>query len=128
MVSSICRKTIFFIFFVVFLILGCSGGVGGGGVSSASSGLVWDAPITYTDGNGNIRQLNTDDINGYRIYYRTESASYSSDNSYFVFAPATSASTQALNLKPGKYYIVVTVVVDMDRELDISNEISLDIN
>ena len=118
--SGILRRASLLLF-LGFLTLGCGGGGGGG---SDSPRLIWNAPDTYTDGN----QIQPGDLKGYRIYYRIENCVYSVDNSYFVSVPATSETIPELNLRPGKYYFVVTAVDIMDAESDFSNEISRQIN
>jgi hypothetical protein len=113
------QTKVFIIFFVFIaaILTGCNTG-GSVSVNAVSGTLLWSAPTSYTDGN----PLGPSDLKGYRIYYRTETESYSVDNSYFVPVPTTSASIQSLKLAPGIYYFVVTAVDSADVESDFSNE------
>jgi trimeric autotransporter adhesin len=87
---------------------------GGGSVT-----LTWDAPTTREDGS----PLNaTTDLSMYKIYYGTSSKSYTQTVS--VTNPGTATITQKLNLAPGTYYFVVTVVDAQGLESGYSIEAS----
>ncbi len=92
--------------------------------SSTTISMSWDAPTTYIDGSG------LDPANGikeYRIYYRTETGTYSAEGYYPVSAPTTSVSVN-LPISPGTYYFVVTAVDQTDMESYFSNEVSKTFN
>jgi hypothetical protein len=104
-------------------IAGCSSGGGGAGFDPSSSttiSLAWDPPTSYCDGS----DLVPAGIKEYRIYYRTETSSYSTGSYYPVSAPATSVTVTNLNLPSGTYSFIITAVDQMNMESGFSNEVS----
>jgi fibronectin type 3 domain-containing protein len=90
--------------------------------SSTTILLAWSEPTSYTTGSILDPAI---DIKEYRIYYRTEAASYSTGSCYPVPAPATSVPvTNVISLGTGTYYFVVTAVDQTKMESDFSNEVS----
>ncbi len=82
--------------------------------------LSWSAPFQYNDG-GTIAP---GDIVGYKIYYRTESGTYSSASSSLVLASATTVTVNSMiSNGTGTYYFVVTAIDKNGNESDFSNEV-----
>lgn len=94
------------------------GGVGGGGGAvGASVTLEWEAPVARADGS----PLN--DLAGYRIYYGTNTGSYTSS---VDIGPSTTCVIDDL-ATGSTYYFVVTSYDSSGNESELSNEISKDI-
>jgi len=86
--------------------------------------LAWDAPSTYT----NSTPLTESDLKEYRIYFSTQSGTYSAGSSYTVSAPTTSVKVKdIISLGTGTYYFVVTAVDRANMESFFSNEVSAEI-
>jgi len=105
---------------------GCNSGdlrqdVTGSNGSQQSGILSWLTPTIYIDGTS----IDPADIKEYKIYYRTESDSYSANNYLQISAPTTSIALSGLNLPSGIFYVVVTAVVTDGLESDFSNEVVL---
>ncbi len=110
---------------IITSLFGCGGG--GANLDASSSGnsdqtatvtLAWDAPTTNTDGS----PLNpATDLSQYKIYYGTESLTYTTVVN--VTNPGTTTISQTLNLSPGTYYFSVTTVDASGQESSHSNEV-----
>jgi hypothetical protein len=86
--------------------------------------LAWDTPSTYTDST----PLTESNLKEYRIYFSTQSGSYSAGSSYTVSAPTTRVKVKdIISLGTGTYYFVVTAVDRANMESVFSNEVSMEI-
>jgi hypothetical protein len=95
------------------------------GITTTSpSILAWDAPSAYTDST----PLAESDLKEYRIYFSTQSGTYSATSSSIVSAPTTSVKVyDIISTGTGTYFFVVTAVDIADRESVFSNEVSIEI-
>ncbi len=122
--------TVPILYFLLLVLAGCGGGVSlemkAGGITNGSGGtpytgngiLSWSSPTLYSDGS----QIAAGDIKEYRVYFSTQSGTYSSQY-YPVFAPNTSVYVKNINLTVGQYYFVVTALDSWNMESDFSNEV-----
>jgi hypothetical protein len=131
------KKTIFILLvsLIITSLFGCGSGGGTANLNASTSSngdqtetsatpegaaltLAWDAPTTNTDGSS----LNpTTDLSLYKIYYGTESLTYTTVVD--VANPGTPTVSQTLNLLPGTYYFTVTTVDTSGQESSYSNEV-----
>lgn len=100
-----------------FLLVACSGGDGGSGMGAGNSSIAlsWTAPMVRADKTA----LLLSDITGYRIYYGVEKGRY-----LRRVDVDDSSATQATvsNIPSGKYFVVMTTVVDYGLESEYSPE------
>ena len=104
---------------LVMILAGCTGG--GQSASPAGTTLMWDAPLTNTDGSPAANL-------GYKVYYGSVSGAYTAS---IDVGSATSCPVTTLSSKvplPGLYYVAVTAYDTAGNESVYSNEISLNLS
>jgi hypothetical protein len=92
--------------------------------TTSPSTLAWDAPSSYTDST----PLTESDLKEYRIYFSTQSGTFSAGSSYIVSAPTTSVKVNdIISTGTGTYFFVVTAVDIANRESVFSNKVIIEI-
>lgn len=108
-------------------LFGCGGGGGGsssgapGAGSSKSVSIFWDVPATKMDGT----TLYPDEVAGFKIYYGTESGTYTEVVDIIGFDQNSTQSHTIDNLSPSTtYYFAVTCYDIHGNESGFSVEVS----
>lgn len=96
---------------LMFPLVGCSGG--DGGASGSSPALSWVAPSEREDGTA----LSLSEIASFRIYYGTESGSYSDTIS---IDDPSATQTVFVGVPSGSYFAVMTSIDIYGRESSFS--------
>jgi hypothetical protein len=116
-----------FIAMLLVVLAGCGGGgsssdngtgTTNGSGSNVSGALVWDAPVSNTDGSP------ATDVAGYKIYYGTVSGTYTGSIDAGNTTSIPLATLAASVPVPGLYYIAVTAYDTAGNESVYSNEIN----
>lgn len=109
----------------LFALFACGGDVAVNNDSGGSATLNWDAPTTNFDAG----QTPLTDLSGYKIYYGTSSANYTTVIDIGMPSCQISGSTTVCthtigNLGKGSYYFAVKAYDTSNNESEYSDEVS----
>ena len=92
---------------------------GGSALQMLSVGVIGPVQLSWVAPEENVDGSNLTDLAGYRIYYGTESRSYSE----VIDVPDPATTTHAFTASSGDYYITMTALDAEGNESAYANEI-----